>query len=191
MIEELNALVQAELNILKSFEGKKLLSYDIVSVGGNAAWNAVRLHFENESIDVISMLQMISIDEDGSEDEFSMLRVEKAPSALLSIPELADGATTHVVNEPVRKIAVSNDILDYYDSDKNHLSHITYTQAILLYLDDSILCFDKEAWFSELIFIKGGQSQEQLVFDDSGSLGIDPEEDPDTTIEYRTELIAL
>lgn len=47
--------------------------------------------------------------------------------------------------------------------------------------------FDKEVWFSELIVIKNGNSIGDLLYDESVNWEDDPEEDPSTHFEFRTE----
>ena len=46
---------------------------------------------------------------------------------------------------------------------------------------------DKEVWFSEIIVIKRGKSVEELLYDESIIWEDDPEEDPTTRFEFRTE----
>ena len=94
------------------------------------------------------------------------------------------------VNRNVIGFSISNDCVSYYSNDVWD-SEITYTQAILIDLGTDYLCIDKEAWFSEILFVKGGDKIEELVHDDSSSLEIDPEEDPNSRMEYSSEIVAL
>lgn len=191
MIKTNTSLSNEEINILKSFEGQRLSSYEMKSVGGNEAWSTVRLHFENGSVDIVSALQIIQEDDQGMADEFSVLRVHKvtSPDEPL-VPEIEEDSHNREVNRNVIGFSISNDCVSYYSNDVWD-SEIIYTQAILIDLGTDYLCIDKEAWFSEILFVKGGDKTEELVHDDSSSLEIDPEEDPNSRMEYSSEIVAL
>ena len=47
---------------------------------------------------------------------------------------------------------------------------------------------DKEVWFSETIVIKRGESIDELLYDEAVNWEDDPEEDPTTHFEFRTEI---
>lgn len=190
MIRTNAALSQDEIDILKSFEGIQLESYEMKCVGGNDAWSTVRLHFESGAIDIVSSIQRIAEDDNGMSDEFSVLRVvEVSPEAPI-VPEMPGDSVVRSVDKAVASFSIANDIVRYYSGDVQD-SEIIYTQAILLDFGEGFLCIDKEAWFSEILFVKSGSAMEELIHDDSSSLEIDPEEDPVSRMEYSSEVIAL
>lgn len=185
------ALNQDEIDILKSFKGMQLRSYEMKCVGGNEAWSTVRLHFENGSADIISALQVIQEDEAGMSDEFSVLRVHKISNADEPlVPEIEEDSQNRKVYGNVVGFAAFNDCVSCYSNNVQD-SEIIYTQAILIDFGDDYLCIDKEAWFSEILFVKSGANKEELVHDDSSNLEIDPEEDPISRMVYSSELITL
>ncbi len=47
---------------------------------------------------------------------------------------------------------------------------------------------DKEVWFSEMIVLKNGERIENLLYDESVNWEDDPDEDPSTHFEFRTEI---
>lgn len=191
MIRTDTAFNQAEIDILKSFEGMKLQSYEMKCVGGNDAWSTVRLHFENGIIDINSSIQIIPEDNKGSSDEFSVLRVVKVVSPEIPIvPDMPGETVVRVIDKAVVSFAIANDIVRYYSGDVQD-SEIVYTQAVLVDFGTSFLCIDKEAWFSEILFVKSGSNMKELVHDDSSSLEIDPKEDPISRMVYSSEIIPL
>jgi hypothetical protein len=190
MVRTDTALSQAEIDILKAFEGCKLISYEMKCVGGNDAWSTVRFHFENGDIDIISSIQRIPEDDKGSTDEFSVLRVANTSPEKPIVPDMPGETVIKPVGKTVTSLSIANDTICYYSNDIQD-SEITYTQAILLDFGSGYLCIDKEAWFSEILFIKNGFDKEKLIHDDSSSLEIDPEEDPISRMEYSCKLISL
>lgn len=190
MIRTDAALSQDEINILKSFEGAQLKSYEMKCVGGNDAWSTVRLHFESGAIDIVSSIQRISEDDKDSSDEFSVLRVvEVSPEAPI-VPDMPGETVVREVDKVATGFSIANDVVRYYSGDVQD-SEIIYTQAILVDFGIGFLCIDKEAWFSEILFVKSGSDMCELVKDDSSSLEIDPDEDPVSRMEYSSEIIAL
>lgn len=191
MIETYASLTGEERDLLRSYVGKRLISYEMKSVGGNEAWSTVRLHFENGSVDIISALQIIQEDDKGMADEFSVLRVHKVLSSDEPlVPEIEEDSHHREVNRNVIGFSIYNDCVSYYSNDVWD-SEIIYTQAILIDLGTDYLCIDKEAWFSEILFVKSGSDMEEFVHDDSSSLEIDPDEDPVSRMGYSSEIIAL
>lgn len=190
MIRTNAALSQNEIDILKSFEGKQLKSYEMKCVGGNDAWSTVRLHFESGAIDIVSSIQRIAEDDKGMSDEFSVLRVIEASSEAPIVPDIPGETVVRAVDKVVTDFSIANDVVRYYSGDLQD-SKIIYTQAILLDFGEGFLCIDKEAWFSEILSVKSGDDMKGLVHDDSSSLEIDPEEDPNSRMVYSSEIVAL
>ena len=190
MIRTDTALNQDEIDILKAFEGMQLKSYEMKCVGGNDAWSTVRLHFESRAIDIVSSIQRISEDDKGSSDEFSVLRVLEASHEMPLVPDMPGETVVRAVDKVVVSFAIANDVVRYYSGDVQD-SEIIYTQAILIDLGTSFLCIDKEAWFSEILFVKSGSNMGELVKDDSSSLEIDPDENPVSRMEYSSEIVKL
>lgn len=190
MIKTDTALSQAEIAILKSFKDKQLRSYEMKCVGGNDAWSTVRLHFENGSIDIISSIQSIPEDEKGSSDEFSVIRIVESSPETPIVPDMPEETVTRPLGKTVVNFTIANDIVSYYSGDIQD-SEIIYTQAILIDFGTEFLCIDKEAWFSEVLFVKSGSNAKELIHDDSTSLEIDPEEDSVSRMEYESELVKL
>ena len=190
MIKTDTSLNQSEIAILKSFNGKLLRSYEMKCVGGNDAWHTVRLHFENGDIDIVASIQKIPEDERGSSDEFSVIRVVEASPETSIVPDMPGDTVVIEVGKVAVGFSIANDVIRYYSHDVQD-SEIIYTQAILVDFKNDILCIDKEAWFSEILFVKSGNNAEELVHDDSSSLEIDPEEDPVSRMEYKNAIIDL
>lgn len=82
------ALSQDEIDISKSSESMQLKSYEMKCVGGNDAWNTVRLHFESRAIDVVSSIQRITEDDKGSSDEFSVLGIVGVSPEAPTVPDM-------------------------------------------------------------------------------------------------------
>ncbi len=190
MIRTDAALNQDEIDILKSFEGMQLKSYEMKCVGGNDAWSTVRLHFESGTTDVVSSIQRISEDDKGSSDEFSVLRVLEVSPETPLVPDMPGETVVRAVDKAAAGFSIVNDVVRYYSGDVQD-SEIIYTQAILVDLGNGFMYIDKEAWFSEILFVKSGSDMGELVKDDSSSLEIDPDEDPGSRMEYSSEIIAL
>ena len=90
----------------------------------------------------------------------------------------------------VNGITVINDIADIY-GDGELVAKLEYPQAIAFHTDSGVIMLDKEVWFSELIVIKKGKSINTLLYDESVNWEDDPEEDPTTHFEFRTEMQEL
>lgn len=106
------------------------------------------------------------------------------------VPDMPGETVVREVDKVATGFSIANDVVRYYSGDVQD-SEIIYTQAILVDFGIGFLCIDKEAWFSEILFVKSGSDMCELVKDDSSSLEIDPEEDPNSRMEYSSEIVAL
>ena len=184
-------LSSEEEALLKRAKGSKLLSIDAVLVAPpDNSWNTVRLHFEDFDIDVNNYLNDVVVDEFGSLEEFGLLSVSKASKETLNIPEVGTDTTIMRIGVLVNGITVINDIADIY-GDGELVAKLEYPQAIAFHTDSGVIMLDKEVWFSELIVIKKGKSINTLLYDESVNWEDDPEEDPTTHFEFRTEMQEL
>lgn len=173
--------------LLKRAKGSRLLSIDaVLAAPPDNSWNTVRLHFEDFDIDVNNYLGEIVVDEFGSLEEFGLLSVAAASKDTLSIPEVGTETTVMAVDAAVNGIAVINDIADIY-GEGEPVAKLEYPQAIAFRTDSGVIMLDKEVWFSELLVIKRGDSIDELLYDESVNWEDDPEEDPTTHFEFRTE----
>ena len=173
--------------LLKRAKGSRLLSIDaVLAAPPDNSWNTVRLHFENFDIDVNNYLNEIVVDEFGSLEEFGLLSITESSSETLSIPEVGTDTTVMTIDAVVDGITVINDIAEIY-GEGELVSKLEYPQAIAFRTNSGVIMLDKEVWFSELLVIKRGDSIDALLHDESVSWEDDPEEDPTTHFEFRTE----
>ncbi len=184
-------LSSEEEALLKRAKGSKLLSIDaVLAAPPDNSWNTVRLHFEDFDIDINNYLNDVVVDEFGSLEEFGLLSVSKASKETLNIPEVGTDTTIMRIGVLVNGITVINDIADIY-GDGELVAKLEYPQAIAFHTDSGVIMLDKEVWFSELIVIKKGKSINTLLYDESVNWEDDPEEDPTTHFEFRTEMQEL
>jgi hypothetical protein len=173
--------------LLKRAKGSRLLSIDaVLAAPPDNSWNTVRLHFEGFDIDVNNYLNEIVVDEFGSLEEFGLLSITESSSETLSIPEVGADTTVMTIDAVVEGIAVINDIADIY-GEGEPVAKLEYPQAIAFRTNSGVIMLDKEVWFSELLVIKRGDSIDELLYDESVNWEDDPEEDPTTHFEFRTE----
>lgn len=178
---------QAEESLLKRMKGSKLLSIDaVLAAPPDNSWNTVRLHFEGFDIDVNNFLSDIVVDEFGTLEEFGLLSISEATKEVLDIPEVGADTTVFKIGETVERVTVVNDVADIY-GDGTLVAKLEYPQAIALHTESGVIMLDKEVWFSEMIVIKRGKSVDGLLYDESVNWEDDPEEDPTTHFEFRTE----
>ena len=173
--------------LLKRAKGSRLLSIDaVLAAPPDNSWNTVRLHFEGFDIDVNNHLSEIVVDEFGSLEEFGLLSITESSSETLSIPEVGTDTTVMKIDAVVNGIAVINDIAGIY-GEGEPVAKLEYPQAIAFRTDSGVIMLDKEVWFSELLVVKRGDSIDALLYDESVNWEDDPEEDPTTHFEFRTE----
>ena len=173
--------------LLKRAKGSRLLSIDaVLAAPPDNSWNTVRLHFEGFDIDVNNYLNEIVVDEFGSLEEFGLLSITESSSETLSIPEVGTDTTVMTIDAVVDGITVINDIAEIY-GEGELVAKLEYPQAIAFRTDSGVIMLDKEVWFSELLVIKRGDSIDALLYDESVNWEDDPEEDPTTHFEFRTE----
>ena len=173
--------------LLKRAKGSRLLSIDaVLAAPPDNSWNTVRLHFESFDIDVNNYLNEIVVDEFGSLEEFGLLSITESSSETLSIPEVGTDTTVMTIDAVADGITVINDIAEIY-GEGELVARLEYPQAIAFRTNSGVIMLDKEVWFSELLVIKRGDSIDALLYDESVNWEDDPEEDPTTHFEFRTE----
>lgn len=182
---------ETEKTILERMKGSTLLSVDtVLAAPPNDSWNTVRLHFENFDVDINNHLNDISVDEVGTLEEFGLLSITKAAKEMLDLPEVGTDTTVIEVNKKIIGVTVINDIADIYGNGKL-VARLEYPQAIALHTKTGIIMLDKEVWFSETIALKMGENIDTLLYDESVNWEDDPEEDPTTHFDFRTEAQSL
>ena len=80
-----------------------------------------------------------------------------------------------------------NDIAGIY-GEGEPVAKLEYPQAIAFRTDSGVIVLEKEVWFSELLAIERGDSIDALLYDESVNWEDDPDEDPTTHFEFRTEM---
>ena len=190
-VESKRKLSSGEMDMLRSLIGSTIQSIEgcIVSYP-NAAWSTVRIHAESESIDAINRQEPMTMDEFGNQDEFGTLHVCSAPQEALEMLEASSEATSFSLNKEIRSMTLFNERIDVY-GEGDLVASVEFTQAIAFDLGDEFLVLDKETWFGETISIKRGTSLEGLIYDDAKNWEDDPEEQPTTHYEVRTERLRL
>ena len=169
-------------------KGSRLLSIDaVLAAPPDNSWNTVRLHFEDFDVDINNYLNKIVVDEFGALEEFGLLSVVEASKGTLDIPEVGTDTTSFEINEDVIAVSVVNDIAEIHGNGEL-VAKLEYPQAIALRTESGVIMFDKEVWFSETIVIKRGESIDELLYDESVNWEDNPEEDPTTHFEFRTEI---
>lgn len=179
---------QSEESLLKRMKGSKLLFIDaVLAAPPDNSWNTVRLHFEDFDVDINNYLNEIVVDEFGALEEFGLLSIVEASKDILDIPEVGTDTTSFKINEDVIAVSVVNDIAEIHGNGEL-VAKLEYPQAIALRTESGVIMFDKEVWFSETIVIKRGESIDELLYDEAVNWEDDPEEDPTTHFEFRTEI---
>lgn len=180
-----------EEELLKQAKGARLIAMDaVLAAPPDAAWNTVRLHFDGFDIDINNHLHSIVFDEMGSLEEFGLLSVAEAVPETLDIPEVGADTTVFPVGDTVRGVTVVNDIIGVF-GDGVPVARVEYPQAIAFTFDSCAIVLDKEEWFSEMIVVKRGGDLDETLHDESVNWEDDPEEDPTTHYEFRTEVQEL
>lgn len=178
---------QEEEALLERAKGSRLLSIDaVLAAPPDNSWNTVRLHFDDFDIDVNNYLHNVVVDEFGSLEEFGLLSVAESAKETLSIPEVGTDTTVMTIDALVYSVTVVNDIAEVY-GDGKLVAKLEYPQAIAFRTESGVIMLDKEVWFSELLVIKQGERIGDLLYDESVNWEDDPEEDPSTHFEFRTE----
>lgn len=178
---------QEEEALLERAKGLRLLSIDaVLAAPPDNSWNTVRLHFDDFDIDVNNYLHNVVVDEFGSLEEFGLLSVAESAKETLSIPEVGTDTTVMTIDALVYSVTVVNDIAEVY-GDGKLVAKLEYPQAIAFRTESGVIMLDKEVWFSELLVIKQGERIGDLLYDESVNWEDDPEEDPSTHFEFRTE----
>ena len=178
---------QEEEALLERAKGSRLLSIDaVLAAPPDNSWNTVRLHFDDFDIDVNNYLHNVVVDEFGSLEEFGLLSVAESAKETLSIPEVGTDTTVMTIDALVYNVTVVNDIAEVY-GDGKPVAKLEYPQAIAFRTESGVIMLDKEVWFSELLVIKQGERIGDLLYDESVNWEDDPEEDPSTHFEFRTE----
>lgn len=173
--------------LLERAKGSRLLSIDaVLAAPPDNSWNTVRLHFDDFDIDVNNYLHNVVVDEFGSLEEFGLLSVAESAKETLSIPEVGTDTTVMTIDALVYNVTVVNDIAEVY-GDGKLVAKLEYPQAIAFRTELGVIMLDKEVWFSELLVIKQGERIGDLLYDESVNWEDDPEEDPSTHFEFRTE----
>ena len=182
---------EREEKLLKQAKGAKLLSIDsVLAAPPDNSWNTVRLHFKGFDIDINNYLNDIIVDELGSLEEFGLLSIVESTEDTLSLPEVGTDTTIFQIGKTINSVSIVNNIADIY-GEGTLVAKLEYPQAVIFGTEVGSIVFDKEVWFSETIAIKQGDRIEDLLYDDSVNWEDDPEEDPTTHFEFRTELIEL
>lgn len=178
---------QAEEVLLKQAKGALLKSIDaVLAAPPDNSWNTVRLHFEGFDLDVNNFLNDVVVDEFGTLEEFGLLSIEEATADTLDIPEVGADTTVFDVDRIITSVHVINNIADIY-GEGSKVARLEYPQAIAFGTNAGTIMLDKEVWFSEMIVVKQGGKIEELLYDESVNWEDDPEEDPTTHFEFRTE----
>ncbi len=191
MVIEDKSFNAEEVKLLSSMRGKILGSIDAVIVAReDTAWNIVRLHLDGMNIDLVNSLEDITVDELGTLEEFGLLKVEKTDCETLDIPEASSDTTIFPIEESIKDVKIVSNCIDIFGNAQK-VATIRYPQAVIIETESDFIVLDKEVWFSETITIKRGKSIDGLIYDESQNWEDDPEEDPSTHYEFRTEIVSV
>lgn len=180
-----------EISLLRKAKHVSLASYDMaLAAPPKYAWNTVRLHADSCNIDINNHLDLFTLDNDESVEEFGVLTANIASDKVLEVADIDTETSVIPVNKPINNIFIINNKLDIYDKGEMITRYI-YTQAVAFMLGEEYLVLDKETWFSEMIAVKRGLSLKQLIYDESQDWLDDPIEDPDTHYEFSQEIVEL
>ena len=190
MIPENHMFSQVELDLLHAAKGKTQRTIDAAIVArDDFAWNTVRLHFDGLNLDVNNRLREIEVDELGTLEEFGLLSISQSPNERLALAEVSVETTVISVDSTVEEIEVVVDNAEVF-GDGKQVASLSYPQAVILHCADGVIVLDKEVWFSEMIAVKRGETDEGLVYDDGVNWEDDPE-DPSTHYEFVQQRVAL
>jgi len=191
MQNEYRNLDNNQIALLDNLIGATLESIDaVLADNSNTAWNTVRVHTSNGSIDINCFLEELAINDEGDVDEFGIVSVQNAPNFPLEVEAISADTTKRDVNKEITGInIVTNTLETFYGN--NQLVHRETVQAIIFELDSSIfLALDREVWFEEELTIKWGNDLDGLIFDDSESWEDNPD-DTMTRFNYSTKIDRL
>lgn len=181
---------QEEESLLSCAKGSRLLAIDaVLAAPPDNSWNIVRLHFDGFDIDVSNHLHDVVVDEFGSLEEFDILSVAESSKETLDIPDVGADTTVMTVGSIVDGVTVVNDIAEIY-GDGKLVAKLEYPQAIAFHTESGVIMLDKEVGSPSFV-IKKGECIDDLLYDESVNWKDDPEEDPSTHFEFRTETQGL
>lgn len=191
MIKTDNTFKQWDLDILKSFIGSTVASYDAaIAARDDMAWQTVRIHTDKGALDLTNTLATLPLMEENITEEIGVLSTRKASDDILEVDEINTETTVFPVGKRITDISVINHRI-VTEKAGVAVNSRTYTQAVVLTFDDGYLVFDKGTWFDETITISRGAELDSLLYDDESDWTDDPEEDPDIHYVFESETISL
>ena len=85
MINEDKRISAQEHGLLKELIGQKIIKIEAaIASPPNVAWNTIRIHAENTSIDVSCFLIELAINEEDDVDGFGVVSIQRAPESKLA-----------------------------------------------------------------------------------------------------------
>ncbi len=190
MINEDRRIRKQEIELLSVLKGSKLLKVEAaIAAPPNVAWNTVRIHSENYSIDVNCLLEEVKINEEGDFEEFGVISVDKVTSEKLDISSISPETEEIVVNKKIDKIEIfeTSTVAKFQGIP---FCEKRFTKAIVFSFRDECLVVDKLAWFDEMLRVSFGKNPEDLLYDESQDW--EPDEDENrVSFEYSIEKVEL
>ena len=181
---------QNQMALLQKIKGKKLIKLDYADVlTDDTSWNTLRLHFDDESIDINCFLENTSQNNNDSYEECGIFSVSPAPfSQTLEVPDISSDISTILINKTVDGITIVDESVKTIESGISTTDRQT-TKAIVLSLEDTLLGIDRRIFYEEVLTFKFGRTIEEVIHDDSDSWL--PENESDITFEYSIEKVSL
>lgn len=184
-----NRLTGEDLSLLRGLLGRQLNSIEGVFLV-DYAWNGVRLHANEGSIDIRDDLDKIPVDGDENTDDVGIISVHPASSGPFAAPTIEGKLLTRKIDELVTGVAVISSELRTYEHDALRYRR-SYAQAIALSLaNGSNIVLDKGPWFDEALLVREGAEIDPLLYDERQDWEDDPDA-PDTHYEMSKSIIAL
>lgn len=189
MIKEDNRISKKERGLLKELVGRRITRIEAAIVSPpNVAWNTIRIHSENTSIDVNCYLTQVAINDDGDSDEFGVISICKAPKSKLSIDTISSETEVFEIDKMVKCITVLENKVIALEN-KRPFCEREFTKSIVIDFEDETLLIDKLAWFDEMLKFSLGSDVQRFIYDESHDWESD--EDDDITFEYTLKKVEL
>ena len=154
----------------------KLLSYTIgsvletidcpITISDRLSWGKVRIHFSAGSLDVINRQEQVDFC-NGDFERYGTIAVVRGESAILRSDVTNHLSRTIEMHEKVVSIDYINETISEPANRNMPDYSVSWTQAIVFHLENSVVVVGKEAWFSEMVAVNIGKSEVGLLYDDS------------------------
>lgn len=137
--------------LLKNLIGQKLETIEGSFIfGGMKAWNTVRFHTSEFSLDVNLFRESIPMDDKGSLDETGIFSVTNALKEKLRVTTVPTEVTRKMISKKITQIRIFESEIKYFKNGNQYFQN-NITKAIAFKLGDEWMVLDRQVWFDETI----------------------------------------